>query len=100
MLPSALRSSTRTENQMALFSDMMEDIDKLDAQIRELTSDNIRLVNSLQEVCDELRDRIDGATESQGRDTWITSLILICERALHPTTYGEELRKSAAGNGD
>lgn len=41
-----------------------------------------KLESILRVVAEELRERIDGATETRGRDTWITALIDICENAL------------------
>lgn len=60
---------------MALFSEMMDEAGELRNRI-------VKLRASLIYIRDELRERIDGAEESRGRDTWISELIRVCDSVL------------------
>jgi hypothetical protein len=51
-----------------------------DKLIAEGRADKLEAV--LREVRNELRERIDGAEECRGRDTWISELIRICETVI------------------
>lgn len=47
--------------------------------------DIITLRQALADLADEFRDRIDGATESEGRDQWLSGQIRTIEYILQET---------------